>query len=236
MLSTPTTDADRLASNLAGIRTRIANAVAKAGRSPGVVTLVAVTKRSPADWVRTLVGLGATDLGENYPQELWSKVEALADLPVRWHHIGHLQGNKAKRTLPLVRMVHGVDSLKLLLTIDGLVGIDDPPGVCLQVNVSGEATKHGWTADALLDDAEAIAGVRRVPVVGLMTIAGLGTGGDSARPAFARLREIRDRLATAIGRSLPCLSMGMTADFEAAILEGATHVRIGSALFEGVGP
>ncbi len=203
------------------------------------MTLVAVTKRSSIEAVRALVELGQVALGENYPQELWSKAEALAGLPIAWHHIGHLQGNKAKRTLPLVRMIHGVDSLKLLLAIDelaGSLGLVDPPAVCLQVNTSAEPSKHGWTEEGLLADSSVIAGVRRIPVVGLMTMATLGAEGDAARPYFARLRDVRDRFATAIERPLPHLSMGMSGDFEAAILEGATLVRVGSSLFEGVEP
>lgn len=239
MPATLMTDADRLGINLDAIRARIAAAATRSGRRADDVTLVAVTKRRPLDMVRSLAGLGVLDLGENYPQELWTKAEALADLPVGWHHIGHLQGNKAKRTLPLARMVHGVDSLKLLLALNELGGTRGsivPPAVCLQVNTSAEPSKHGWTPDALLADADAIADARNLPVVGLMTMAPLGTEGDAARPFFGSLRALRDRLSEAIGRPLPLLSMGMSGDFEAAILEGATHVRIGSALFEGVGP
>ena len=229
----------RLADNLQSVRDRIARAASLSGRAPGDVTLVGVTKRCPPEAARALVELGAEDLGENYPQELWSKAEALADLPVRWHHIGHLQGNKAKRTLPLVRLIHGVDSLKLFLALDELVGLlamADPPSVCLQVNTSSEQSKHGWTAQGLLDDSAAVAGARHLAVVGLMTMAPLDAEGDAARPYFARLRELRDRLSTEIGRPLPHLSMGMSGDFEAAVREGATLVRIGSALFEGVEP
>jgi pyridoxal phosphate enzyme (YggS family) len=225
----------RLAENLNAVRDRICHAASQAGRAPSEITLVAVTKRSPIEAVRALVGLGQVDLGENYPQELWSKAEALSDLSVRWHHIGHLQGNKARRTLPLVRVIHGVDSLKLLLTLDELAaGLPEPPRVCLQVNTSAEPSKHGWTPEGLLADAESIAGVRKIPLVGLMTMAPLGTEGDAARPYFARLRDLRDRLRSAIDRPLPELSMGMSGDFEAAIAEGATLVRVGSALFEGV--
>jgi pyridoxal phosphate enzyme (YggS family) len=148
-----------------------------------------------------------------------------------------LQGNKAKRTLPLVRTIHAVDSLKLSLALDELVGtlgMNQPPRVCLQVNTSAEPSKHGWTAEDLLGDADAIADVKRLPLVGLMTIAPLGAEGEAARPYFAALRSTRDRLSSAIGRALPELSMGMSGDFEAAIAEGATLVRVGSALFEGV--
>jgi pyridoxal phosphate enzyme (YggS family) len=225
----------RLRENLAEVRGRIVEAARASGREPADVTLVGVTKRSPAESVARLVSLGVLDCGENYPQELWSKAEALSGLPVRWHLIGHLQGNKAKRTYPMVRFVHAVDSLKLLMTLEGLAAdAVDPAPVCLQVNTSAEASKHGWDADALLAHADAIAACRAVPIVGLMTMAALGTDADSARPSFAALRALRDTLADRLGRPLPHLSMGMSGDYEAAVQEGATLVRVGSALFEGV--
>ena len=227
-------NADRIRENLAVVKGRIAEAARRSGRDPSSITLVAVTKRNAPEPIRELVAAGSVDLGENYPQELWAKAEALADLPVRWHLIGHLQGNKAKKTAPLVRMIHGVDSLKLLKTLDELAEtLDRPPAVCLQVNASGEESKHGWSLDDLPKDAEAIAACRRIPVVGLMTIAGYGTSNDEARPTFARLRELRDRFRFATGLALRDLSMGMSGDYEAAIEEGATLVRVGSALFEG---
>ena len=185
--------------------------------------------------IRPLIDLGAADLGENYPQELWGKHDALACLSVRWHLIGHLQGNKAKKTLPLVRIIHAVDSLKLLRTLDDLAkDLPSPPSVCLQVNTSEEDAKHGWSADGIFKDAEAIAAFRRIPVVGLMTIAGYGTDAETARPSFVQLREVREALRIRTGLTLEHLSMGMSNDFEAAIEEGATIVRVGSALFEGV--
>jgi pyridoxal phosphate enzyme (YggS family) len=203
------------------------------------VRLVAVTKRSPPESIRALVACGARDLGENYPQELWSKVEALADLdqPLRWHLIGHLQSNKVKKTLPKVRMVHSVDSLNLLCALDKAASeLTDPPAVCLQVNTSNEASKHGWSSEQILSDADALAACRAIPIVGLMTIAAMGTTAEEARPSFIRLRELRDSLRLRTDLPLPELSMGMSNDFEAAIEEGATLVRIGSALFEGVEP
>ncbi len=247
-MRTSTTDLDRIAptplgsdplrANLEAARGRIADAARRAGRSPDEVTLVAVTKRSPVETVRRLVGLGQVELGENYPQELWRKAEALADLAgPRWHLIGHLQTNKLRRTLPLVAMVHSVDSLKLLKAIDQEAGsLASPPKLCLQVNASGEASKHGWSPAELIADAEAIAGCRRVPIVGLMTMAAPGPDAESARPSFALLRATRDRLRAATGLELPELSIGMSGDFEVAVEEGATLVRIGSALFDGVGP
>ncbi len=222
--------------NLDAVHARISESARRAGRDPSEITLVAVTKRNPSELVRPLVELGALDLGENYPQELWKKAEDLSDLTaIRWHLIGHLQGNKARKTLPLVRMIHAVDSLKLLATLDALAAESSaPPRVCLQVNTSGEAAKHGWDPEEIVRDADAVAGCQRIPIVGLMTMAALGTDDESARPSFARLRAVRDELQTRIGRPFPVLSMGMSGDFEAAIAEGATHVRIGSALFEGV--
>ena len=221
--------------NLDTVRGQIAEAARRSGRDPASVILVAVTKRSSPGLVRQLVDLGASELGENYPQELQSKAEALADLPVRWHLIGHLQGNKARATFPFVRLIHAVDSPRLLSALDEMaVGHADPPGICLQVNTSGEASKHGWSPDQLLSDADAIASCRAISIVGLMTIAGFGTSAEEARPAFVGLREVRDDLRARTGLKLDALSMGMSNDFQVAIEEGATLVRVGSALFEGV--
>ena len=228
---------DELQKNWESVNARIADAAIRSGRRASEVTLVAVTKRNPIAMIGPLIALGAFDLGENYPQELWEKHEALAGLSVRWHLIGHLQGNKAKKTLPLVRMIHAVDSLKLLRTLDNLAkDLPTPPSICLQVNTSEEDAKHGWSADGILKDAEAIAAFTRIPVVGLMTIAEYGTDAETARPSFVQLREIRDTLRSRTGLALEHLSMGMSNDFEAAIEEGATLVRVGSALFEGVTP
>lgn len=225
----------RLAENVESVRQRIAEAARRSGRTPDSITLVAVTKRNPPELVRPLVALGERNLGENYPQELWKKAEALGDLDVRWHLIGHLQGNKARKTLPMVRFVHAVDSLKLLQALDTLAAeTPDPPRVCLQVNTSHEAAKHGWEPSGLLDEADAIAACRRIPIAGLMTMAGFGTTAESARPSFVLLRETRDALRARAGLPLKELSMGMSNDFETAIEEGATLVRVGSALFEGV--
>jgi len=220
------------------VRERIAAAAQRAGRMDAI-RLIAVTKKSPAEWVRPLVALGNCDLGENYPQELWRKCELLADLggSIRWHLIGHLQTNKVKKTLPLVKVIHSVDSLKLLQIVDQAVsGMAEPPQVCLQVNTSSEESKHGWSPDQLLRDADAIAACGKIPVVGLMTIAAWGTTAETARPSFIRLRELRELLRQKTGLALGELSMGMSGDFEAAVEEGATLVRIGSALFEGLEP
>ncbi len=230
-------NAGRIRENLDRVHARITAAARRSGRSAEAVRLVAVTKRKPAEWVRPLVACGALDLGENYPQELWSKAEALADLgdSIRWHLIGHLQTNKVKKTLPLLRMIHAVDSLKLLRILDEAAGsLVSPPPVCLQVNTSAEPNKHGWDPDGIQADAEAIVACRAIPIVGLMTMAALGTNAETARGSFVELREIRDDLRRRTGLALDELSMGMSGDFETAIEEGATIVRVGSALFEGV--
>ena len=229
----------RIQENLTNVQNRIVEAARRSGRSAEAVRLVAVTKRSPPEWIRPLITCGARDLGENYPQELWRKAEALADLggSVRWHLIGHLQSNKVKKTLPMVTMIHGVDSRKLLQTLDeSAMTLPNPPPVCLQVNTSGETSKHGWTPDQVLADGEWIAACRAIPIVGLMTMAALGTTPETARASFVALRELRDALRQRAGLPLNELSMGMSNDFETAIEEGATLVRIGSALFEGVEP
>jgi pyridoxal phosphate enzyme (YggS family) len=221
--------------NVESVRYRIAAAAQRSGRDPAEITLVAVTKKCPLEWIRPLVAAGATDLGENYPQELWKKAEFLNEARVHWHLIGHLQGNKIKKTIPLVRWVHAVDSLKLLQALDDLAGsLADPPRVCLQVNTSGEEAKHGWSEEEIFRDAETIAGFRQIPIVGLMTMAAWGTTAETARPSFVQLRTLRDTLRSRTGLLLDHLSMGMSNDFEAAIEEGATLVRVGSALFEGV--
>jgi pyridoxal phosphate enzyme (YggS family) len=236
-----TTELQRLRDNVEAVRDRITAAAGRAGRDPAEVTLVAVTKRTPPELLWPLVECGVRDLGENYPQELWKKVDMLAGAPapVAWHLIGHLQSNKARKTLPMVRLVHAVDSLKLLQTLDGLVrelNLPDPPPACLQVNTSGEAAKHGWAPTAIAGDAEGILACRNIPIIGLMTMAPLGSTPETARVSFALLRATRDILRARTGLALEALSMGMSGDFEDAIAEGATLVRIGSALFEGVVP
>ncbi|MHC5542349.1 YggS family pyridoxal phosphate enzyme, partial [Singulisphaera rosea] len=160
-------DSDRIRDNLQLVRSRIEESARRSGRDPGAVSLVAVTKKNPVAMIRPLVALGVVELGENYPQELWRKVDELVDVPVRWHLIGHLQGNKARKTLPMVRMIHSVDSLKLLRELGRLaadMGGAELPEVCLQVNTSGEAAKHGWSPETVLEEAEAIAEVRGLPV------------------------------------------------------------------------
>ncbi len=228
--------AERIRDNLELVKRRIADAARRAGRPTEGIRLVAVTKKTSLECIKAIVAYGVRDLGENYPQELWSKVEALADLqyPVQWHLIGHLQTNKVKKTIPMVRMIHSVDSLKLLKALnDAAPALSNPPSVCLQVNTSAEPSKHGWTSEQIMSELEPIAACRSIPVVGLMTMAALGTTAETARGSFVRLRELRDRLRRETDLPLTELSMGMSNDFETAVEEGATLLRVGSALFEG---
>ncbi len=224
----------RIADNVARVRGRIADAAARSGRTENDITLVAVTKYVSADMVRPLAAAGCLDLGESRPQQLWEKAAALADLPIRWHLVGHLQRNKVRRTLPLVAAIHSVDSPRLLTALDE--ECSRPLPVLLEVNVSGESAKHGFAPETIEPLLAELAGYRNVAVRGLMCMAGLEGGLDAARREFAALRQLRDRLRPNCppGVALDELSMGMSGDFEVAIEEGATIVRVGSALFEGI--
>jgi pyridoxal phosphate enzyme (YggS family) len=225
-----------IASGLKHVRERIAASAVRAGRNPTDVKLVAVTKKQPLEAAELLCQLGQFDLGENLPQEVWRKAELLKGSGPKWHLIGHLQTNKAKRTYPLVNMIHAIDSMKLLKLIDTLaLNMTQPPAVCLQVNCSAEPSKHGWSPEQIRRDAEVIAACRSAPIVGLMTMAALGERPEAARPAFALLRETREDLRERTDLPLLELSMGMSNDYEIAIEEGATWIRVGSALFEGTG-
>jgi len=226
----------RIADNLARIRDRIAAAAERSGREPESVKLVAVTKSASARAARELAAAGCFDLGEGRPQDLWSKQAALADLPIRWHLIGHLQRNKVERTLPLVFLIHSVDSLRLMQAIDAAAeSLGRQVPVLLEVNISGDAAKHGFSPQEMPERLAEAAECRHVQIRGLMAMAGLEGDATSARRDFRNLRELRDRLGgLPEGARLDELSMGMSGDFEAAIEEGATFVRIGSALFEGI--
>lgn len=229
----------RLLDNLAEIRERIAAAADRSGRLPSAVTLVAATKTVNIATARALAEAGCLDLGESRPQELWHKAAELADLPIRWHLIGHLQRNKVERTLPLVSLIHSVDSVRLLAAIDAAAAaIERTTAVLLEVNISGDRTKHGFAPDEISARiAEAMA-YRHVRIRGLMGMALLEGGTERARCDFNALRQLRDRLRelAAPNVSLDELSIGMSDDFEVAIEEGATIVRVGSALFEGIEP
>ena len=224
---------------MARVRGRIAAAAERSGRAAGDVTLVAVTKFVPADVVRLLVEAGCRELGESRPQELWEKAAALADLPIRWHLIGHLQRNKVAADAaaggddPFDRQPAAAG--RRGGRIAGNIAMRRLP-VLLEVNVSGEAAKHGFRPRRSSRCWPNWPAIGSVAVRGLMCMAALEGGPDVARRDFAALRELRDRLRHRCppGHTLDELSMGMSGDFEQAIEEGATIVRVGSALFEGI--
>jgi hypothetical protein len=217
---------------LAAVRRRMADAATRAGRDPGDVRLVGVTKGvEPERILAALAGERHVELGENKVQELIAKMRALEDGPLRitWHFVGSLQRNKARDVVGAVSLIHSVDSVRLAEAIArrardrGVV-----QDVLLEVNTSGEPTKHGFAPDAAAAAATAVAGLEGIALKGLMTIA--AQDGDPARACFALLRQLRDRIA-ARHDAVVELSMGMSGDFEAAIAEGATIVRIGTAIF-----
>lgn len=227
----------RIAENLAQIRGQIATAAQRSGRQASDVTLLAVTKYVSVDLTAQLVAAGCYDLGESRPQDLWSKAATLDDASIRWQLIGHLQRNKLRRTLPLVALLHSVDSARLLEAIASEAALASRAAdVLLEVNISQDSTKTGLPANELPALLERSGQLTNVRVRGLMGMASLEGGLDAARRDFVRLRELRDHLAPRCPPqvSLAELSMGMSGDFEVAIEEGATIVRIGSALFEGL--
>jgi pyridoxal phosphate enzyme (YggS family) len=224
-----------LSDRLHAVNERLGAACARAGRDRREVTLVAVTKTVSAETAALLVELGVVNLGESRPQELWHKAAVVSG--ASWHLVGHLQRNKIERILPLVHLIHSVDSLRLLSAIeDEAARQGRTVDVLLQVNASREASKHGFDPEEVPALAPRIAGLRQVRVQGLMTMAAFEDDPQHCRPTFAALRQLRDRLRTELGAShpLPHLSIGMSNDFEVAVEEGATLVRIGTALFEGV--
>jgi PLP dependent protein len=230
-----TTDIDALRAAYERVLGRIAEACTRVGRDPGDVTLVAVSKTVAAERLRAAVEAGIETLGENRVQEAESKV---AEVPgARWHLVGPLQSNKARRALETFDVIQTVDSVALAERLDRLAGEVRGAGpaarypVLLQVNVDDDPSKAGFTADALPDALAAIAGLEALEVRGLMTIGRLVAQAEAARPTFAELRASSERLR-ATGAALgPDLSMGMTDDFEVAIEEGATIVRVGRAIF-----
>lgn len=222
-----------LSTRLAGVRERIATACQKSNRNPDEVTLVAVTKTVSSRVVAAMHELGVFDFGENRPQELWKKAAALPG--ARWHLIGHLQRNKIDKTVPLTILNHTVDSERLLTALNefGTKG-GKPVPILLEFNCSREEAKGGFDPEHLRKLGDLLPSLSGVRVEGLMTMAAYHDDPEHSRPAFAELRSLRDRLRIQTGLPLPYLSMGMSNDFESAIEEGATHVRIGTTLFHGL--
>jgi hypothetical protein len=225
-----------IADNWRAVEARVAAACERTGRSAAEVTIVAVSKTHPADAVRAAWAAGATDFGENYAQELATKLAELAATPalppraIRWHFIGRLQRNKARLVAGRVALVHAVDTVELAQELARRAGGVVQP-VLLAVNLGGEATKGGITAAVAPAIARALTGVAGISLDGLMTMPPPAADPEASRPHFAGLRALRDRLQDDLGRPLPVLSMGMSHDFEVAIACGATHVRIGTAIF-----
>ncbi len=214
---------DYIAQNLLSIKKRVADACARAARSPDEVTIIAVTKTQPLPKIEAAYQAGMTHFGENRVQEAQGKLPELSGIDATWHIIGHLQTNKVKMALALFDIIHSVDSIRLAQAISKQA--NKVTSVLLQVNVSGEETKGGFSPEELPQALNTVTELPNIVVDGLMTIAPWLSDTEQVRPFFKRLRELRDELG------LAHLSMGMTDDFEVAIEEGATMVRIGRAIF-----
>ncbi len=214
------------------VRERIARAAERSGRRESDVTLVAVVKTVPEAAVREALALGLSDLGESRVQEAEAHVAALGRSSARWHLIGHLQRNKAGRAAALFDRVHSVDGAEIATALcrHG-TGTRRALPALIEVNVGGEPGKFGVSPEGLWALLEEIGGLPGLAIDGLMAVGPKVDRVEDARPHFARLRELRDRAAQSLQRPLPVLSMGMSADFEAAIEEGSTMVRVGTALF-----
>lgn len=231
---------ENLTDNLARVRERVRRAAERAGRDPAEVTIVAVTKGVEASTVQAALAAGVTDIGENRVQEARGKFQQL-DVPqgVRRHMIGHLQTNKVRHALALFDVIHSLDRPSLgeaLSRRATSLGVVVP--VLVQVNVAGEATKHGVAPDEVLNFVRDMARLPGIRIEGLMTMAPYAEDPEMVRPVFRRLRELREQVAEADiqGVHMHCLSMGMTNDFEVAVEEGSTMVRIGTALFGNRNP
>ena len=220
-----------LQANLTRIRSRIDQACERSGRQPDSVRLMAVSKNQLPERVSEAVSAGLTLFGENRIQEAKVKIP-LCPSQLEWHFIGHLQSNKSRDAVSLFQVVQGVDSLALAeeLQKQALKQARSLP-ILLEVNVAGESSKFGWNPDRLLAELPQLNALNRLEVHGLMTIAPYAVDPEQVRPIFRRLRELRDRCTDLLGAPLPVLSMGMSGDLEVAIEEGATLVRVGTALF-----
>ncbi len=220
-----------VAENVENVREQIAQAVAKAGRTAGDIELVAITKTHPAEKVREAIEAGQTLFGESRVQEARAKIPELPS-NVRWHFVGHLQKNKIRHALPLFELFHSVDSLALAQEMNRIAADEGMhPRVLLEVNVAGEGSKFGFAPERLRAEIESLLALQRLSILGLMTIPPLADKAEPSRRYFVQLRELRDRLQMEFHVDLPQLSMGMTQDFPIAVEEGATLVRVGTAIF-----
>lgn len=220
-----------IAENLERVREQIVQAAAKAGRNAGDVELVAITKTHAPEKVREAIEAGQTLFGESRVQEARAKIPELPS-SLRWHFVGHLQKNKIRHALPLFEFFHSIDSLALAQEMDRIAADEGMrPRVLLEVNVAGEGSKFGFAPDKLREQMEALLALQRLSILGLMTIPPLADKAEASRTHFVRLRDLRDRLQAEFHVDLPQLSMGMTQDFAIAVEEGATLVRVGTAIF-----
>jgi len=220
-----------IAANLERVGEQIASAATNVGRSAGDVELVAITKTHPAERVREAIQAGQTLFGESRVQEARAKIPELLS-NIRWHFVGHLQKNKVRQALPLFEMIHSVDSLALAQDINRIAQEEGLyPRVLLEVNVAGEANKFGFAPNGLREQMETLLALPRLSIEGLMCIPPLAAESENSRRFFVQLRELRDSLEKEFNVKLPRLSMGMTQDFSIGIEEGATLVRVGTAIF-----
>lgn len=226
---------DPLAARLTGVRAQLAAAAQRCGRAADEVTLIAISKTHPASSVKRLIELGASDIGENRVQEAEEKIADIGREKVRWHLVGHLQANKARRAVNLFDVIHSLDSEDLGRRLDRLCAEEgrESLSVLIQVDLGHEETKSGTDESELTHLVEALRPLTRLRLIGLMTLPPYFENPEQSRPYFRRLRELRDEIAGrgGFGDRLGELSMGMTHDFEVAIEEGATMVRIGTAIF-----
>jgi len=227
---------ERLRENVERIRQQVDEAANTAGRQASDICVIGVTKYVDLETTAALIELGWQDLGESRPQQLWTKADALSEHSIRWHMIGHLQRNKAKRTLPLLSWLHSGDSMRLLESIEKELSPEQKVSVLIEVNISGDANKHGFQPQEVEPALPHLAKLRHIEIKGLMGMASREGGRSQAQADFASLRQLRDSLRKNCPEpiSLDELSMGMSQDFDLAIREGATMIRVGSSLFEGI--
>ena len=222
---------EEVAANLETVQARVAAAIAKCGRKSDEVQLIAVSKKQDAEKVRAAFDAGQAIFGESRVQEARVKIPLLPGA-VRWHFIGHLQKNKIRHALPLFELFHSVDSVALANDIDRIAAEEGlRPRVLLEINVAGEGSKIGFSPDAIRGAMEPLLQLGRLEIEGLMAIPPLAPEAEDSRPFFVMLRELRDQLERDFAIRLPQVSMGMSNDYEIAIEEGATLVRVGTAIF-----
>ena len=221
----------KIQENLERVRERIAQAAAKAGRAVDEIELVAITKTHDAEKVREAIEAGHTLFGESRVQEARVKIPELPS-NLRWHFVGHLQKNKIRHALPLFELIHSVDSLALAQDMNRVAEEEGShPRVLLEVNMAGEGSKFGFQPDKLREQMETLLALNRLSILGLMTIPPLAPEAEASRKYFVQLRELGDRLQIEFHVDLTQLSMGMTNDYIVAVQEGATLVRVGTAIF-----